>query len=194
MRSGAIFVRSTKERQCSAKPSRTSREATLPLFAAGGGRASATSSSRNRRQSGIQRDRLRLRAREFHAVVRGRIVGCRDHYATVGIVLPDGEVERVRGDQSDIDDVRPGLRGSPREGLEEAPAGGPHIAAHHDGRLGRRASRAQQRHEAPADPVGDVIAHFRRINAPNVVGFENRGVYPVLHRPQFFDRTLVTPL
>src|SRR5579875_1551258 len=45
----------------------------------------------HRRQTMLERKRLRLLAREFHSVVVGWIVRCRNHHAAVKAVFADGE-------------------------------------------------------------------------------------------------------
>ena len=128
-----------------------------------------------RGEAGIERNRLRLRARELHPVVLGRIVRGRDHHAAVEPVFPNCKVQRVRRNQADIGNVGAGIGRSARERIEKGDAGWTHVAARDD------ALGPEQRHEAAPDAVSDVIVDFGRINPANVVGLENSRIYLRLH-------------
>jgi hypothetical protein len=144
----------------------------------------------NRRQAGIERNRLGLRTRKFHAVILGRVVRSRNHDAAVEIEFADRKVECVGRDHTNVDDVGPRFTRAARKGLAQSVAGWAHVAPHYH----TRALRPNQWHEAASNGVGRLLAQLGRINAANVVGLENRGVDLRLHGLPFFDRAPVTPL
>ncbi len=149
----------------------------------------------DRRQARIERDRLGLRTRELHPVILRRIVRRRDHHAAVEGELADGEVERVGRNHPDIDDVGARFGRTTGKGVEQLLARRPHVAADHDGDpfWGCRSAGDDERYEAAPDRVGDVIAHFGRINTADVVGLKYSGIDLRLHCPPLFDHVPVTP-
>jgi len=68
-------------------------------------------------------------ADELHAVVLRRIVRGRDHRAAVEPALGDPEVEHLGRDQPDVEDRRPGGRGTGGERLEQPRRRGPRVHA-----------------------------------------------------------------
>jgi len=98
-----------------------------------------------------------------------------DHDAAVVAEFSDREIQRVRGNQADVDDVRAGFARTACKRFEEAFPGRAHIAAYGD------CLRAEQRDETAADLISYVFVKLCRINAANVVALENSGIQLRLH-------------
>ena len=119
------------------------------------------------RDAGVAADRDRLRLAELEAVPFARIVRRRDHHAAVRAEESVGVVGHRSGAEADVDHVRALFRDAAGEAFEQRGGVRTHVASHDD------LLRAGEDDECAPDLFCEIGVDLLRVNAADVVGFEN---------------------
>ena len=121
-------------------------------------------------EPGVAADGQRAAADDLHPGVLLGVVRGGDHDAAVEPQLADREIDHLRPDHPDVQDVDAGVGGSPDDRRGHGRAGHAHVAPDGD------VLRLEQLRVGAADRVGALLVELGRVDPADVVGLEDLGI------------------